>query len=373
MSSSRCGTNICSSFFYRTPDFAVKLPLSKNISLHLRGRKINTWSASPTARKATIENGDSIVTAGASLKDALGSKIDGKTLLRRSIYTNAPLRSKFQFPGDLDSYRSFSTTQKFRDANAVIRDSNGGALLKEKARETGSQRFPQDYSRSRTQPQNRDRVVAGGSTGFRRMKIGPTEQLQRRGVRDGFTSRKDLESASDAQDNWKVQKRALVAKFGEQGWNPRKRLSPDALEGIRALHSKFPEEYTTDVLATQFEISPEAIRRILKSKWRPNEAEEAARKQRWCKRGEGIWNQMVELGIRPPKKWKTREHKQVNISDYDVLSATDEMGSCPDHAQTGRDDLFDAFMKIESSIEVTDVTAKSSSQPRKQDLSERIT
>lgn len=103
---------------------------------------------------------------------------------------------------------------------------------------------------------------------------------------------------------WQTQKTALAQKFGAQGWAPRKRLSPDALDGIRALHAQYPDKYTTPVLADQFKVSPEAIRRILKSRWRPSEEEEVDRRQRWDKRGEIIWGQMVEIGIKPPKKWR---------------------------------------------------------------------
>ena len=103
---------------------------------------------------------------------------------------------------------------------------------------------------------------------------------------------------------WQAQKHALQRKFGQQGWSPRKRLSPDALEGIRALHAQYPEKFTTPVLADQFKISPEAIRRILRSKWRPDEVEETSRRRRWDKRGESIWRQMVELGVKPPKRWR---------------------------------------------------------------------
>ncbi|MCJ1232988.1 Required for respiratory growth protein 9 mitochondrial [Varicellaria rhodocarpa] len=106
------------------------------------------------------------------------------------------------------------------------------------------------------------------------------------------------------REQWQVQKHALKEKFGTQGWMPRKRLSPDALEGIRALHSQHPEKYSTPVLAEQFKVSPEAIRRILRSKWRPTEEEEADRLKRWDKRGESIWSQMVEVGVKPPKKWR---------------------------------------------------------------------
>ena len=113
-------------------------------------------------------------------------------------------------------------------------------------------------------------------------------------------------SHDSKQEPWQVQKAALLKKFGSSGWTPRKRLSPDALEGIRALHAQYPEKYTTPELAKLFEVSPENIRRILKSKWRPNEEEEGSRRQRWIKRGESKWSQMAELGIKPPKKWRRK-------------------------------------------------------------------
>lgn len=106
------------------------------------------------------------------------------------------------------------------------------------------------------------------------------------------------------QESWQVQKLALKAKFGQQRWAPRKRLSPDAVDGIRALHTQNPEKFTTPFLANQFKVSAEAIRRILKSKWRPTEAEQNSRKLRWDRRGEVIWSQMVELGVKPPKRWR---------------------------------------------------------------------
>ena len=106
------------------------------------------------------------------------------------------------------------------------------------------------------------------------------------------------------RETWQVQKDALSSKFSSTGWAPRKRLSPDALEGIKALHAQFPDRFTTPVLANQFRVSPEAIRRILKSKWKPNAEEVTNRRQRWDKRGERIWSKMVALGVKPPKKWR---------------------------------------------------------------------
>ncbi|KAI1136689.1 hypothetical protein F5Y05DRAFT_101539 [Hypoxylon sp. FL0543] len=105
------------------------------------------------------------------------------------------------------------------------------------------------------------------------------------------------------KEHWQIQKSALKEKFPE-GWSPRKRLSPDALDGIRALHSQFPEDYTTEVLAEKFQVSPEAIRRILKSKWQPNPEEEIRRQERWFNRGKNIWTQMAALGKKPPRRWR---------------------------------------------------------------------
>ncbi|KAL8798092.1 MAG: hypothetical protein Q9182_006960 [Xanthomendoza sp. 2 TL-2023] len=113
-----------------------------------------------------------------------------------------------------------------------------------------------------------------------------------------------IRRSGNQRETWQIQKAALVSKFGSTGWVPRKRLSPDALDGIRALHAQFPEKYTTPVLASQFEVSPDAIRRILKSKWRPSDEEVTSRRQRWDKRGERIWGQMAMLGIKPPKAWR---------------------------------------------------------------------
>jgi hypothetical protein len=109
--------------------------------------------------------------------------------------------------------------------------------------------------------------------------------------------------AGKEREPWQIQKSALKEKFKE-GWSPRKRLSPDALAGIRAIHAEFPEQYTTSVLAEKFEVSPEAIRRILKSKWSPNEEEELDRQRRWFSRGKKVWGRYAELGLKPPARWR---------------------------------------------------------------------
>jgi hypothetical protein len=104
--------------------------------------------------------------------------------------------------------------------------------------------------------------------------------------------------------SWQLQKAALKEKLNGEAWNPRKKLSPDTMEGIRHLHETQPTKFTTPILADHFKVSPEAIRRILKSKWKPSDEEYDARMERWNKRGERIWTNLVEMGVKPPKKWR---------------------------------------------------------------------
>jgi hypothetical protein len=137
----------------------------------------------------------------------------------------------------------------------------------------------------------------------------------------------------------------LKEKFKE-GWNPRKRLSPDALAGIRAIHAQFPELYTTSVLAEKFEVSPEAIRRILKSRWTPKEEEVLDRQRRWFLRGQKVWSRYAELGLKPPKRWR-----KLGIGKRDDVAAcrrerqsvdTNITMRIADHAVGEPDDTFSA-------------------------------
>ncbi|KAK1226214.1 Required for respiratory growth protein 9 mitochondrial [Marasmius sp. AFHP31] len=65
--------------------------------------------------------------------------------------------------------------------------------------------------------------------------------------------------------------RASMKRTFPEGWNPPKKLSREAMEGLRELYHLDKEKFSTPVLAQKFKISPEAVRRILKSKWQPTE------------------------------------------------------------------------------------------------------
>ncbi|KAI0258285.1 hypothetical protein BC834DRAFT_912159 [Gloeopeniophorella convolvens] len=75
-------------------------------------------------------------------------------------------------------------------------------------------------------------------------------------------------------DAWAQHRAALQAKF-PAGWAPPHKLSRAAMEGLRALHAADPEAFSTPVLANKFRVSPEAVRRILRSRWQPTREQRA--------------------------------------------------------------------------------------------------
>lgn len=129
------------------------------------------------------------------------------------------------------------------------------------------------------------------------------EEVRKPSLHEKILEEKEETEEFQGREYWKAQKAALKEKF-PNGWNPLRKLSPDALAGIRAIHKQFPEEYSTPVLAERFKLSPEAIRRILKSKWTPTPEEEQARQERWFNRGKSVWSRWAEAGKKPPVKWR---------------------------------------------------------------------
>ncbi|OAV87878.1 hypothetical protein PTTG_09179 [Puccinia triticina 1-1 BBBD Race 1] len=69
---------------------------------------------------------------------------------------------------------------------------------------------------------------------------------------------------------WLVHKEALRRNFPE-GWNPPKKISRPSMALLRTLHRTDPHQFSLPVLSEKFKISPEAVRRILKSKWEPTQ------------------------------------------------------------------------------------------------------
>ena len=84
--------------------------------------------------------------------------------------------------------------------------------------------------------------------------------------------RKPVTKLSDTDrelpEEWRRHRLAIKAAY-PSGWQPPKKISREAMDGLRLLHRQNPEIFTTPVLADKFRISAEAVRRILRSKWEP--------------------------------------------------------------------------------------------------------
>jgi len=72
----------------------------------------------------------------------------------------------------------------------------------------------------------------------------------------------------------RLHRERMKSSFPE-GWSPPHKLSRQAMDGLRVLHMHDPETFSTPMLAERFRISPEAIRRILRSKWEPSPEQRA--------------------------------------------------------------------------------------------------
>jgi|SRR5271170_4610750 len=179
--------------------------------------------------------------------------------------------------------KNYTTTDKFKELAERAEEKTGGTDgLKEEHEDPSS-------------------GINDISTG---LSVEPDKPPVKKGSERRFkqeTNNAPLPGPSRRREEWQIQKQALQKKFGETGWNPRKKLSPDTIEGIRVLHEQYPDKYTTAVLADEFKVSAESIRRILKSKWRPDAEKMEERRERWARRHDRIWDQQAELGLRPQR------------------------------------------------------------------------
>ncbi|EIN08388.1 hypothetical protein PUNSTDRAFT_144000 [Punctularia strigosozonata HHB-11173 SS5] len=91
------------------------------------------------------------------------------------------------------------------------------------------------------------------------------------------------------------------------GWAPTRKLSRAAMDGIRTLHKHDPDTFSTPVLAEKFRISPEAVRRILKSSWQPSSAEQARLAQREARLKQARIEASKEREREERLKWRRRE------------------------------------------------------------------
>lgn len=94
-------------------------------------------------------------------------------------------------------------------------------------------------------------------------------------------------TAPPTPEEWR-RHREQIKKMFPDGWNPTRKLSRDAMDGLRSLHAFDKDTFSCAVLADKFKISPEAVRRILRSKWEPSR-EKRARLAERERRGREDW------------------------------------------------------------------------------------
>lgn len=107
-------------------------------------------------------------------------------------------------------------------------------------------------------------------------------------------SEKTVRKTRDNLPEWEKQIIGVKKAIGNEKWRPSKRLSREEIESLRLLKQSFPH-ITNRELSEKFKISPEAIRRILKSNWEPTDQEWDNLQRRWKNRGDRI-NQMFAEG-----------------------------------------------------------------------------
>jgi hypothetical protein len=78
------------------------------------------------------------------------------------------------------------------------------------------------------------------------------------------------EQTDEDKPQWLIHKEALRRKFPD-GWNPPKKISRPSMTLLRTLHQTDPHQFSLSTLSEKFKISPEAVRRILRSKWEPTQ------------------------------------------------------------------------------------------------------
>ena len=108
---------------------------------------------------------------------------------------------------------------------------------------------------------------------------------------------------------WAKHRASMKAKFPD-GWAPPHKLSRAAMDGLRALHAHDPDTFPTPVLAEKFRISPEAVRRILRSKWEPSKEQRdrlLERERRFRQNRARPKSSAAEHGVGPEEsKWEKK-------------------------------------------------------------------
>jgi len=111
--------------------------------------------------------------------------------------------------------------------------------------------------------------------------------------------------------------RETIRKEFPEGWAPPRKLSREAMDAVRQLHRLDPEKFNTPMIADKFKISPEAVRRILKSKWEPSTERRAALAIKQRKQREEIMLERRQKEISETQNLRALRKSLRNKDDHD--------------------------------------------------------
>ncbi|KAJ6260267.1 hypothetical protein Dda_4491 [Drechslerella dactyloides] len=184
---------------------------------------------------------------------------------------------------------------------------------------------PALWARSKKRRMVKSEDMPNGSKFSRRLALeSPTGTLKWKPMNsvdaDGEAAAAAAERSERDPDEpaWKTHRDAVKAKHSGSAWNPFTRLSPAAVATLKQLKAENPN-MTVEEYAPIFKISPDSLRRILRSKWTPSAKEEEDRMERWRRRGDSVWKRWVDNGMvvtRASKRAEKEERDADRIKAY---------------------------------------------------------
>ncbi|KAH7886944.1 hypothetical protein F5I97DRAFT_1927223 [Phlebopus sp. FC_14] len=134
--------------------------------------------------------------------------------------------------------------------------------------------------------------------------------------------RREKPDTAPTPEQWRVH-RLRIRELFPSGWAPTHKLSREAMDGLRSLHAFDKETFSTPVLAEKFRISPEAVRRILRSRWEPSREQRA---------------KFADKERRSREEWVLRNRIEEKKRKLEILS---DLKAAKEQEAEGNDDQFD--------------------------------
>lgn len=112
---------------------------------------------------------------------------------------------------------------------------------------------------------------------------------------------------------WIKRDATIKRKFDGGPWKPTAKVLRITMDGIRTFRKQFPQLDVSKIGAL-FKISPEAVRRILKSRWKPTAEDEANLSARWDKRREVLETKAIQRTV----KAREAEVSETGFREVDI-------------------------------------------------------